>query len=155
MRVVAVSFAVLCLFQYKAQSEDTVVQSEIKTLTPEESSQVISAGIDGETVLADVSRGVPPDNGGNYGDLVYRYREQKDRLLLREVVISQQLSSSEQDIHWSVSISGARINSVRVLNFGRQRAYCLRIDVAGSDAQAVIRVPPLFDPRIMIEIYGY
>lgn len=75
--------------------------------------------------------------------------------MLRELVINQELASVEQDVHWSVSISGARITSVRVMNIGRERAYCLRIDVAGGDVQAIIRIPPLIDPRVLIEIYGY
>ncbi|KAJ8961005.1 hypothetical protein NQ318_020309 [Aromia moschata] len=146
----------LCVLLSKAMSEQTY-SSDVKILTPEESLKAISAAIQGEsTKLAEeTGRSVPPDNGGNYGDLIHRYRENRDRLLLREVVVIRQLSSVEQDLQWTVSISGARVSSVRVLNFGRERAYGLRIDVAGGDVQAIIRIPPLYDPRIMIEIYGY
>lgn len=70
-------------------------------------------------------------------------------------MINEILTSEEQDIRWYVTISGARISSVRVLNFGRNRAYCLRIDVASGDVQVVLRILPLTDPRVMIEIYGY
>lgn len=70
MRVVIA--IVLCLF-LEVRSEDGV-HSETKTLTPEESSKAISAESgERETVMAElVARGVPPDNGGNYGDLIYR-----------------------------------------------------------------------------------
>ncbi|CAG9825517.1 unnamed protein product [Phaedon cochleariae] len=46
------------------------------------------------------SADLPPDNGGNYGDLIYRFRENKDALLLREVIITEELSSYEQTIRW-------------------------------------------------------
>lgn len=44
-------------------------------LTPEDISKGIEFSKDGtpfHTKFADESRGVPPDNGGNYGDLIYR-----------------------------------------------------------------------------------
>ncbi|KAJ8947565.1 hypothetical protein NQ314_008577 [Rhamnusium bicolor] len=133
-----VATIVLCSVLYLVLSETLAehyeYSAEMKTLTPQESSKALAAeSNERETSFAEqISRGVPPDNGGNYGDLVHRYREDRDRLLLREVIINQVLSSDEQDIHWSVSISGAKISSVRVLNFGRERGYCLRIDVAGG-----------------------
>lgn len=40
------------------------------------------------------------DNGGNYGDLLYKYRQNGDVLLLREVVIAEVLYSNDQDIRW-------------------------------------------------------
>lgn len=91
----------------------------------------------------------------NFGDLIYKWRENRDRLLLREVVINRELTSDESDLVWYATIPGARISSVRALNFGRSRGACYRIDVAGSEVQVVIRIPPLGDPRIMIEVYGY
>ncbi|CAH1970110.1 unnamed protein product [Acanthoscelides obtectus] len=99
--------------------------------------------------------GVPPDNGGNYGDLIYRQRSNQDTLLLRELVLNQDLSSSTVDLRWVVSIPGSTITSVRVINVGRERGYCLRIDVQGGDVQVFIRIPPYRDPRIFIEVYGY
>ncbi|CAG9854826.1 unnamed protein product [Phyllotreta striolata] len=109
-----------------------------------------------DTKFAEGKSGViPRDTGGNYGDLIYKFRSNSDTLLLREVVIADELYSNEQDLRWTVSINGARITSVRVLNFGRERAFCLRIDVAAGDAEVVLRIPSLVDPRVMIEIYGF
>ncbi|KAG5877162.1 hypothetical protein JTB14_031773 [Gonioctena quinquepunctata] len=133
------------------------ITTELKKVPSEDYLQEITRDKDGvefETRFAE-GKSVPPDNGGNYGDLIYKYRENKDTLLLREVVITEALSSYEQDIRWTVSISGGRVTSVRVLNFGRSRAYCLRIDVAAGDVQIFLRIPPLGDPRVMIEVYGY
>nr|XP_023021592.1 uncharacterized protein LOC111509962 [Leptinotarsa decemlineata] len=133
--------------------------TELITVSPQEylAENVESrGGLRFDTKLAEtISADLPPDNGGNYGDLIYKFRENKDTLLLREVVITDQLSSYEQNIRWTVSISGAQVTSVRVLNFGRSRAYCLRIDVAAGDVQIFLRVPVLGDPRVMIEVYGY
>lgn len=76
-------------------------------------------------------------------------------LLLNEMVINEALSSTTIDINWTVSIPGARISSVRVLNLGRQRAYCVRIDVQGGDIQAILRLQPYYDPRVLIQVFGY
>lgn len=127
----------------------------LKVLTKQEF-QDLSAKRNGDTVWASETVSVPPDNGGNYGDLVYRARTNGDRLLVRDVVLLPSLDSFEQDIQWYTSISGARtISTVRVINIGRERAYTLRIDVAGQDAQVIFRVPSYQDPRLLIEVYGY
>nr|CAI5845835.1 unnamed protein product [Callosobruchus analis] len=132
------------LISYVVAGEFHEYKTEVALLTDEEKL---------EERLGDP--GVPPDNGGNYGDLVYRRRSNQDTLLLRELVLNQDLSSATVDIRWVVSIPGSTITSVRVINVGRERGYCLRIDVQGGDVQVFIRIPPLYDPRIFIEVYGY
>ncbi|RZB73494.1 hypothetical protein BDFB_006499 [Asbolus verrucosus] len=133
--------------------------SGLKILTPEEARNLIETKTDrreSQTASAkEVSRYIPQDTGGNYGDLICRYRENGDVLLLRELVIIDELSPSEQDVQWYASLNARRISSVRVLNIGRERAYCYRIEVAGADALAYVRVPPRHDPRVLIEIYGF
>lgn len=91
----------------------------------------------------------------NWGDLIYKWRENRDTLLLREVIVNRELASHDRDLVLYATIRGARISSVRVLNFGRSRANCYRIDVAGGDVQVLIRTPALGDPRILIEVYGF
>lgn len=66
-----------------------------------------------------------------------------------------EISSDVQEVQWYAVTSARRITSVRVLNFGRERAYAVRIDVAGNEAQAILRISPNYDPRIMIEVYGF
>ncbi|CAH0557359.1 unnamed protein product [Brassicogethes aeneus] len=109
-----------------------------------------------DSVTAKETVSLPPDQGGNYGDLIYRSRQNGDSLLVRDVVLIPSLDANEQDFQWYTSLPNARsISSVRMLNIGRQRAYTLRIDVAGQDAQVVFRVPSYADPRVLIEVYGY
>lgn len=125
-----------------------------ETVPHKASAETIQFNKNGLPVTSEVSEN-PRATSDNYGDLIYRWRENKDTLLVREVVINRELTSEESDLIWYVTVQGARITSVRVLNFGRSRAACYRIDVAGGDVQVVIRVPPLGDPRILIEVYGY
>lgn len=83
-----------------------------------------------------------------------RYRESNDVLQIREVIVLPEISSDVQEIQWYAVTRASRITSVRVLNFGRERAYTLRIDVAGNEVQTILRIPSNYDPRIMIEVYG-
>lgn len=70
------------------------------------------------------------------------------------MIVLSEISSDVQEVQWYVVTNVRRITSVRVLNFGRERAYAVRIDVAGNEAQAILRIPSNYDPRIMIEVYG-
>ncbi|KAJ3654068.1 hypothetical protein Zmor_013282 [Zophobas morio] len=133
--------------------------SGVKVLTPEEARSLLETGPERRGFTSAVAQGggryVPPDRGGNYGDLIYRYRENGDVLLLREVVVIDELSPSELEVQWYGSLKARRISSVRVLNVGRERAFCARIDVAGAEVAALLRLPPGCDPRVLIEIYGF
>ncbi|XP_072389311.1 uncharacterized protein [Diabrotica undecimpunctata] len=135
-------------FEYKTDLK--YIQAEKHYSPPEFNSD----GVAFEGILADELQEIE-DNGGNYGDLVFRNRDQRDQLLVREVVILNSRSSGAQELIWTVSIPGARISSVRALNFGRERAFCYSIEVAGGDARVVLQIGPRSDPRVMIEVYGY
>lgn len=138
---------------------ETSCLSGLRILTPQESSKIFSTGDKQfETKLQEQSAksgALPPDNGGNYGDLVYRGREEGDVLVFREVVINQELESQVKDLRLYASLAVRRITSVRVLNLGRERGYTLRIDVVGNEFQTIVRIAPYFDPRLLIEVYGF
>ncbi|XP_030753834.1 uncharacterized protein LOC115880692 [Sitophilus oryzae] len=134
------------------------VKTSVRVLKQGELDVVLEefAGKDGvESEAVDGRQSLQDGRDGNTGDLIYRYRESQDILQIREVIVLPQLSSDEQEVQWYAVTDARRITTVRVLNFGRQRAYTLRIDVAGNEAQVILRVPPNYDPRIMIEVYGY
>ncbi|EFA04326.2 hypothetical protein TcasGA2_TC014619 [Tribolium castaneum] len=111
--------------------------------------------VSGNETLKDTARYVPPDRGGNYGDLIYRTRENGDGLLLRELVVLGELSAYELEVQWYARVDAHRVSSVRVLNLGRERAFCERVDVLGAEVQTWLRVAPRYDPRVLIEIYGF
>lgn len=136
----------------------SAARSSWKILTPEEAynaTQTRMHELDSVVTAKDVTRKIPQDYGGNYGDLILRYREDGDILLLRELLLIEELSASEVDIEWLATLNARRISSVRVLNIGRERAYCARIGIAERRAQVLLRVAPKRDPRVLVEIYGF
>ncbi|CAH0557360.1 unnamed protein product [Brassicogethes aeneus] len=108
-----------------------------------------------KTVWAKFVDIIPPDNGGTFGDLITNPRQNGDSLLLRDVALLPNMYSDEQNFLWLGQLNGRIITSVRVLNFGRHRAYTRRIDIAGPNAQVIFGVMPLNDPRLLIEVYGF
>ncbi|XP_066156357.1 uncharacterized protein [Euwallacea fornicatus] len=135
------------------------IKTQIKVLDPRDESEKLQfvktrSGV--ESKVGNTEERIAADNGyGNPGDLIYRYRESNDVLQIREVIVLPEISSDIQEVQWYAVTPARRITSVRVLNFGRERAYTLRIDVAGNEAQAILRIPPNYDPRILIEAYGF
>lgn len=128
----------------------------LKILTPEEATNLIKNSTRRVHQELDTSRSVPPDNGApNYGDLILGRRQNGDVLLVRDVVLIEQSSDSELEAQWYTRLDVRRISTVRALNLGRQRAYCVSIDVSGGEAQVVLRNPPYFEPRLLIEVYGF
>ncbi|XP_028135405.1 uncharacterized protein LOC114330278 [Diabrotica virgifera virgifera] len=114
-----------------------------------------SDGVAFDRLVADQSQGIEDNNNGNYGDLVFKERGQRDQLLFREVLINNGKSSAPQDLIWIANIPETTISSVRCLNFGRERAFCYSIEVAGGDTRVVLKLGAFVDPRVMIEVYGY
>ncbi|GLV35932.1 hypothetical protein CBL_09850 [Carabus blaptoides fortunei] len=97
---------------------------------------------------------VPPDNGGNYGDNLWRDRVQGDTLLTREVQINA-IANVEQQFNWSANFPGRYISHIRFLNIGRERAWVEQISSnGGPTANAVIRVAGGKQFRLLVEVYG-
>ncbi|KAL3284481.1 hypothetical protein HHI36_018642 [Cryptolaemus montrouzieri] len=99
---------------------------------------------------------LPYDDGsGNWGDKVYQQRQDGDDLLLRDLVIAN-VSIFQQDLQYSVQFSKKQaITSVRLINVGRQRAYCTSITIGGKkNVDVFFTIPANKDPRVFIELYG-
>ncbi|KAF7266325.1 uncharacterized protein LOC143203212 [Rhynchophorus ferrugineus] len=135
---------------------DTTTKTYVKLLKEGEAAKEVAGFAAKKAVETKLGDDVTrfQDGYGNPGDLVYRYRESSDILQIRDVIVLPEISSDVQEVQWYAITRARRITSVRVLNFGRERAYTLRIDVAANEAQVILRIPPNYDPRIMIEVYG-
>ncbi|KAL1490364.1 hypothetical protein ABEB36_013073 [Hypothenemus hampei] len=138
-----------------ALGPNEAIRTEIKVLDPKDRLEILqfvnngSSGVESQQEKID-------NRYGNVGDLIYRYRESNDVLQIREVIVLPEISSDAQEVRWYAVVPALhRLTTVRVLNFGTERAHTLRIDVAGNEVQIVLRIPPGYDPRIMIEVYGF
>ncbi|XP_050307137.1 uncharacterized protein LOC126743908 [Anthonomus grandis grandis] len=159
MAFLFVSFVLLVLNSWC--TAESTVKTQLKVLESKDRLEFVPFGKSagganvGSIVANEKDLIYTADNGyGNPGDLIYRYRESNDVLQIREVIVLPEISSDVQEVQWYAVTQARRITSVRVLNFGRERAYALRIDVAGNEVQAILRIPPNYDPRVIIEVYG-
>ncbi|KAK9888763.1 hypothetical protein WA026_000988 [Henosepilachna vigintioctopunctata] len=100
---------------------------------------------------------LPDDDGfSNWGDLVYKSRQNEDVLLLRDLVIFPAVSTNDQTLKYTASFDNAnRITSVRVINVGRERIFATEIDVYSSDVEIICVLPAERDPRVFVEVYGF
>lgn len=91
----------------------------------------------------------------NYGDLEYGYKHVGDIVLLHQIFVNQNFIAQPQDIQLYACLPSYRkINYVKVSNLERQKAYTQRIDIIRNEFQAIVRIPPLCKPRLLIEVYG-
>lgn len=99
--------------------------------------------------------GVPQDTGGNYGDLLHLRRQNGDELLTRETIVNEHVDSDYQELHYYAYFR-AKITAVRVLNFGRQRAYTTEVASDGSEGHvdAYMVIAPRYSIRTFVEVYG-
>lgn len=96
------------------------------------------------------------DGVSNWGDAVYKSRQQGDVLLLRHLSIIPKTSSEDQNMIFRGSMKNVlSISSVRFINVGRQRAQAQEIDVSANQVEIFYSVPAEADPRVFIEVYGF
>ncbi|GLV35931.1 hypothetical protein CBL_09851 [Carabus blaptoides fortunei] len=68
---------------------------------------------------------LPYDDGSsNFGDLIHLQKGLRDVLVYSEVLTNDPCSDSETNVQWSGRFPGYMVTQVRVLNVGRQRAFC-------------------------------
>jgi len=101
----------------------------------------------------------PPDDlSGDFGDLLYRWRQPGDELLLRETFLNDKESYKEQIVFWSGNFNRTYITSVRSLNFGRERGWTRSIHVYNKtsvDVDINVIIPANTTVRLFFEVYGY
>ncbi|KAL3284482.1 hypothetical protein HHI36_018643 [Cryptolaemus montrouzieri] len=141
-----ITLCVLVLASYVLASSD--YKTELKIVESEYSLNGKKSSFVGAPLPYD-------DGSGNWGDKVYQQRQDGDDLLLRDLVIAN-VSSLNQNIQYSVEFSKKQsITSVRLINVGRQRAYCTSITIGSrKNVDVFYTIPANKDPRVFIELYG-
>lgn len=96
------------------------------------------------------------DGFSNWGDSIYKQRQDNDVLLLRDLVIYPVTSSRDQQLKYTASFRNVRsITSVRFINVGRERAQAVEIDVSSNGVEIYFTLPAETDPRVFVEVYGF
>lgn len=104
---------------------------------------------------------IPPDDGSaSYGDLIYSKPRKLDTALHKEVFVNYDVSSEEYIVFWSRMFHRECVSHVRVLNFGRERAFAKSINVEyqgsqGEKVDIILLIPANKEIRMIIEAYGY
>ncbi|KAF2894940.1 hypothetical protein ILUMI_11236 [Ignelater luminosus] len=103
---------------------------------------------------------IPPDDGsGAYGDLIYMQGNQLGSLLLSEILLNVNISSEEEIVFWKQMFYSKCVSHVRVLNFGRERAFTKYIYAnytksEGTNVDINVIIPANKAVRMIIEVYG-
>ncbi|XP_048517126.1 uncharacterized protein LOC109546957 [Dendroctonus ponderosae] len=90
----------------------------------------------------------------NAGDLIYGSRQPADIMLVRDVFVVAEETGLEQEIQWTFSSNARYISTVRMLNFGDQKAFCSSIYVTHGQGTVVFIIPASTNPRVILEAYG-
>lgn len=83
-----------------------------------------------------------------------RSRQSADDLLIRDVFVASEETGLEQEIQWTFSSNARYITTVRMLNFGDQKAFSSSIHVTRGQGTVVFIVPGNTNPRVLLEAYG-
>ncbi|KAF2894941.1 hypothetical protein ILUMI_11237 [Ignelater luminosus] len=103
---------------------------------------------------------IPPDDGaGSYGDLIYSEPRSLDDLLLREIFVNYNVSNEEQIVFWNKMFWSKCVNHVKVLNFGRDRAFTKYVYVnntmhQGGNVDINLLIPVGKEVRMFFEVFG-
>ncbi|KAL3284484.1 hypothetical protein HHI36_018645 [Cryptolaemus montrouzieri] len=149
MSKVTLAICVLCLASYVLAADD--VLTNLKLVEPGQP----TLKLDGKKKSFPLTS-LPYDDGTtNWGDQVYKKKNDGDTLLLRDLVIYPTVSSNDQNIQYSAKFSNQQhITSVRFINVGRQRAYCEDINVNSDGVEIDFIIPAGKDVRVFVEIYA-
>lgn len=112
---------------------------------------------DGKTVVERPFNGfIPPDNGGNYGDLTFSPSmvRKNGTLIARDTIINSN-SDSARLITYERQFDNTFIEDFQLLNFGRQRGFARNAEIyhASGYVIAEILVRPNNFIRMFVEVY--
>ncbi|KAL3284483.1 hypothetical protein HHI36_018644 [Cryptolaemus montrouzieri] len=100
---------------------------------------------------------LPDDDGTtNWGDLVHGNRQSGDSLIVRDLIIYPTVNSLDLHIDYNPAFRNHRnITSVRFINVGRQRAFCVEIYIYYYGIEVDLIIPAFKDVRVFLEVYGF
>ncbi|KAL3288787.1 hypothetical protein HHI36_003221 [Cryptolaemus montrouzieri] len=149
MSKVTQAICVLFLASYVLAADD--VSTDLKVVEPGQS----ILKLDGKKKSFPLTS-LPYDDGTtNWGDQVFKKRQDGDALLLRDLVIYPSVSSKDLSLQYSATFNKQQsITSVRFINVGRQRAYCDDINIYSDSVEIDFVIPAGKDVRVFVEIYA-
>lgn len=104
---------------------------------------------------------IPPDDGSSsFGDLIYSEPRNLDKVLLNEIFLNYNVSSDEHIVFWKKRFYKKCVSHVKVLNFGRERAFAKSISIShekydGDTVDIIVLIPANKEVRMIFEAFGY
>lgn len=148
------TFAVSPLYEVKQYKLSEVDLSSISPTTYGEHI-VVTDGHTRSVVEVPHGGGVPPDEGGNFGDIEFAWRPKTGRLIARDTVVNRM---RDEDIYltYSRTFPGYYIDDLRVYNVGRERGYTISASMShdAGGVQAGIFLEAGKTMRMIIETYA-
>lgn len=113
-------------------------------------------GLNGRPKVVNIVSLSKDDGVSNWGDAVYKSRQQGDVLLERHLSAHRGTSSENRIKKFRIAFRNVQfISSVRFINVGRQRAQATEIEVSGNQVEILYVIPAEANPRVFIEVYGF